>query len=391
MVLTYIHKLLTHWCVVEYERCLVSTGKQNNLNMEHKQTKGEPSKKRTAANNSNMWRDWGFFTCGEKVMEGDGEARYIGDDTNCENPLKAISDLTDLFTKWTELALTKIFRGNRTSLAQKNSGNGNGRFQFSIYMNEILHMYLSLSKCLIDKGIPIRPSVPSSVIYMCLFSQSVHLISLVCRYITTVKTEILPICKNKAKDLVNDEIAFEQLDVKTLNAVTKDMIAVFANESITLTRGESIFKQHWDIEHEAILKELSLISHPAFLHYTIKFCKESAEDGDDSNFKTIFQRLNDFDSFEFRSFTEYLEAKAPNIAHLYNAHRMLYSSSHAKGSHSTVSNTTSGIGSMKPSKWNSTVSNTTSGVGSLVPRKRPASPKRSTRKRSRLHQESTLK
>jgi hypothetical protein len=344
-------------------------------------------------NDANMWRDWGFFTCGEKVMAEDGEARYIGDDTNCENPLKAISDLTDLFTNWTELALTKLFRRNRGSLGQNNSGNCCSRFQFNVFMNETLHMYLSLSKCFIDKVIPIRPSVPQSVIYMCLFSQSAHLISLVCRYITTITTEVMPICKSKAKDLVRDEVAFEQLNVKTLNFITKDIISVFANESITLNRGESIFKLHWDIEHEAILKELSLISHPALLHYTLNFCNEFAEDGDEGNFKTVFQKLNDLDSFEFRSYIEYLESKAPSIALLYNANapRMLYSSDAPNKSLATVSNTTSGIGSMKPSNWNSTVSNTTSGMSSLMPRKRSTSPRMSTRKRSRLHEESTLR
>ena len=380
-VLTYLHKLLTHWCVVEYERCLVNTGRLNNSSINKQQSKGEPEKSRAAASNSNQWKHWGFFTCGEKVTEENGETRYIGDETYCENPLRAISDLTDLLRKWTELALAKFFRLDRARFVQNNYTNSNRKFHFVTFINEILLMYLTLCKCFIDKGIPIRPSLPSSIIYMCIFSSSSHLISLASQFITTVKNEIIPMCKNKANNVSRDEIAFEQLaEVGTLNAVTKDMIAVFANDNIAINRGESIFKQNWEIEHENILKELSLISHPALLYYAIEFCKEFAENGDKDDLRTIYHKLHDSESTEFRSYEDYLERKVPLVSSIYKEYCKVDSSSHANKSHSIISNTTSGISSMKTSKWNSTASNTTSGIGS---RKRPASTVRSTRKKSR--------
>ena len=193
MVLTYLHKLITHWCVVEYERCLMHTGKQNYTNISKQQSKGEPEKNRATSSDPTILKNMGFFTCGERITEEDGEPRYIGDEANCENPLKAILDLTDLFRKWTELALAKFFRWNRTTLALSNYGNSARRSHFSVFINEILLMYLSLSKCFIDKGIPIRPVVPSSIIYNCVFSSSSHFISLACLYISTLKNEIIPI------------------------------------------------------------------------------------------------------------------------------------------------------------------------------------------------------
>ena len=380
-VLTYLHKLLTHWCVVEYERCLVNTGRLNNTSINKQQGKGEPEKSRSGTSNSNQWKHWGFFTCGEKVTEENGETRYIGDDTYCENPLRAISDLTDLLRKWTELALAKFFRVDPVSLVQNIHTNSNRKFHFATFINEILLMYLTLCKCFIEKGIPIRPSLPSSIIYMCIFSSSTHLISLASQFITTMKNEIIPMCKNKAKNLSRDEIAFEQLsEVGTLNSVTKDMIAVFANDNIAINRGESIFKQNWDIEHEEILKELSLISHPALLYYAIEFCKEFAENGDKDDLKTIYHKLHDSESDEFRSYVNYLERSVPLVSSIYKEYCKVDSSFHANKSHSIVSNTTSGISSMKTSKLNSIASNTTSGIGS---RKRPASTVRSTRKKSR--------
>ena len=374
MVLTYLHKLITHWCVVEYERCLLHTGKQNYTNISKQQSKGEPEKNRATSSDPNILKNMGFFTCGERITEEDGEPRYIGDEANCENPLRAILDLTDLFKKWTELALAKFFRWNRTTLAQSNYGNSARRSHFSVFINEILHMYLSLSKCFIDKGIPIRPVVPSSIIYKCVFSSSSHLISLACLYISTLKNEIIPMCKNKAKNLSTDGIALEQIaDLTALNAITKDMLAMFANESIAINRGESIFKKHWDIEHEAIIRELSLSSHPALLHYAIDFSKESAKDTENDDFKTIYNKLKDSDSFEYRSYIEYLEEKVPHISGLLKDHRMVYSASHVNKSHSIISNTTSGIGSMKPA----------SGISPINPRKRHASVSRSAHKRNK--------
>ena len=161
--------------------------------------------------------------------------------------------------------------------------------------------------------------------------------------------------------MTSDEIAFEQLqELSTLTATTNDMIAVFSNDSIAINRGESLFKQHRDIEHEAILKELSLISHPALLHYAIECCEKLAEDGYNEDLKTNYLKLNDSDSFEFRYYMEYLEKKIPHICCFYKDYRKLYSSSHVNKSHSIISNTTSGISSMKP----------TSGISSLKTRKR---------------------
>ena len=342
---------------MEYERCLVSLGKQRPSNSSSHGNKGEPEKSRTVVKISNIWEDWGFFSRVKEISNEDDEGNYIGEDTYCENPLKAISELTQLFKQWTELALAKLIGWDKSS--KKNS---TSKLRY-VFVNEVLLMYLSLSKCFVDKKIPMRPSIPSSVIYMCLFSPSVHFISLASQYISTMKNEVIPMIKNRENDPENDAIAFDQLDVRSLNVVTKDIIAVFASESVNINRGESIFKQHWDIEHGDILKELSLCSHPALLYYSYKFCKELAEEEQNCNYKEVYYKLQDPDSYEFKSYIDYLEKKAPNITQFYNAHvhRICHSTS-VNVAHSTISNTTSGVSSMKPTK-------------------RPASTLRSTRKR----------
>ena len=346
----------------------MSLGKQRPSNSNKHANKGEPEKSRTVIKTSNIWEDWGFFSRLEyanmnkerqqkyqEIPTEDDERNYVGEDTYCENPLKAISELTQLFKQWTELALAKLIGWD-----QSGKKNSTPKLHY-VFVNEVLLMYLSLSKCIVDKNIPIRPSIPSSVIYMCLFSPSVHLISLASQYISTMKNDVMPMIKNREDDPENDAIAFEQLDVRSLNLLSKDIIAVFANESININRGESIFKQHWDIEHEMILKNLSLYSHPALLYYTYIFCKEFAEGEENCNYKEVYCKLQDPDSYEFKSYLDYLEKKAPNITQLYNAQRICYGTSF-NVAHSTISNTTSGVSSMKPTK-------------------RPASTLRSTRKR----------
>ena len=358
MVLTYLQKLITHWSVVEYERCLVSLGKQNCTNTQMLSGKGEPEKTRNNTKSSHLWKEWGFFTSGEKMLRGEnGEKSYVGEDTYCENPLKAISELTEAFGQWTELALMKLIRCNITKMPENNPGVFTSRLHYNVFINEVLSMYLTLSKCFICKGIPIRPSIPSSVIYMCLFSSSSHFILLASQYITTMH-EIIPMCKKRAHDLENDRdelgnrVALEQvMDLRNLNMVTNDMTAVFANQG-NLYREESIFKQHWDIEHEDILKTLSLFSHPAFLSYTLKFCENYAEEHPGNN-KEIYSRLNDSDSPEFIAYLDYLEKNVPSITLLYSAFR-IRSAPSVTVAGSTISNTTSGVSSMKPSKRQST-------------------------------------
>merc|ERR1712113_564335 len=99
-----------------------------------------------------------------------------------------------------------------------------------------------------------------------------------------------------------------------------------------------------------ILKELSLISHPALLYYALKFCNEFAENEEHCNYKDVYCKLQDPDSYEFRSYLDYLERKAPNITQLYNSNHRCYNASSNATAHSTISNTTSGVSSMKPSK-----------------------------------------
>ena len=310
---------------------------------------GKPSLT-TSVNRSNIWKEWGLFTVGEKVSSGDdGERRYVGEDTYCENPLKAIFELTDLFKQWTELALTKMFGCCSTKGSKNPARIDTSKMHFNVFINEVLSMYLSLSRCFIDNGIPIRPSIPPSVIYMCLFSPSVHFISLASQYINIMRNEVVPLSKTKATDVHAAEIAFDQSDVRNLNTICKDMMAVYSNESISILRGESIFKQHWDIEHEEYLKDLSLISHPALLSYTLKFCENIAQD-EEENLKDVYNRLKDSDSYEFKSYLEYLNNKVPNITQIYNSLRSLYSATSVNRANSMISNTTSGVSSMKPSK-----------------------------------------
>lgn len=196
MVLTYLHKLIMHWSVVEYERCLVSLGKQNCNNARNttdntrQLNKGEPSKNsRNKRRSSNLWKTWGFFTSGEKMKR-----------------------------------------------------------------NEKVHG--------VENG---------------------------------------------------SRVATEQvMDLRSMNMVAKDAIAAFAKENTSLQRGESIFKQHWDIEHEEYLKGLSLISHPALLSYVLRFCKEYAKEHQ-MNYTEVYSRLEDSDSTEYYAYFKYLEEHLPNL------------------------------------------------------------------------------
>ena len=92
-------------------------------------------------------------------------------------------------------------------------------------------------------------------------------------------------------------------------------------------------------EHEEILKELSLISHPALLYYAIEFCKEFAENGDKDDLKTIYHKLHDSESDEFRSYVNYLERSVPLVSSIYKEYCKVDSSFHANKSHSIISNT----------------------------------------------------
>ena len=141
--------------MVEYERCLVSLGKQRPSNSNKHANKGEPEKSRTVIKTSNIWEDWGFFSRLEyanmnkerqqkyqEIPTEDDERNNVGEDTYCENPLKAISELTQLFKQWTELALAKLIGWD-----QSGKKNSTPKLHY-VFVNEVLLMYLSLSKCI---------------------------------------------------------------------------------------------------------------------------------------------------------------------------------------------------------------------------------------------------
>lgn len=282
------------------------------------------------------------------------EEVHVGEDTYCENPLRAISELTEVFNQWTELAVTNLFKSEPSKVTENNTGRAS-RMHYSAMLNEVLSMYLTLCRCFIENNIPIRPSMPSSVIYLCLFSSSTHFISCACEYICVIRQEIVPMCKRRALELDHDgdengsRVATEQvMDLRCMNMITKDAIAIFAKENSSLQRGESIFKQHWEIEHEEYLKGLSLISHPALLSYVFRFCKEYAKEHDE-RYTEIYSRLNDPDSAEFYAYIKYVEEHLPNITDLHSVLRAT-NAPNVTVAGSTISNTTSGVSSMKPSK-----------------------------------------
>ena len=198
---------------------------------------------------------------------------------------------------------------------------------------------------------------------MCFFSPSVHFIAAASQYISILKDDLRPICKSMEREEEVSDIGCK-FDASRFNLLCIDIMAVFVSEKINIER-ESIFRKYWEIEHSQYLNDLSLISHPAFLSYTLKFCEQlAAESENDSSYKDIYQKLEDSDSYERKLYMEGLKEKAPSIFNLYKSLRDLFAARipntpSIRMANSTTSNTTK--------MANSTISNTTSGVSSMRP------------------------
>ena len=356
-VLTYLHKLIIQWAVVEYPRCLANLGRQSSASKNSKNRhpgKGEPAK---ASHKQKDTCGGGFFTSKEKIVQGEGgENIHVGEDTNYENPLKSIADLTELFGQWTELALIKLLRP-RGSLSD------NSRLQFNVFVNEVLSMYLTMSRCFINANIPIRPEMPSSIVYMCLFSSCSHFLSAALEYIAVMRQEIIPMCERFAEggDENVTRVAGAQIEnMEKLNMIAKDVFAVLG-EDVPVREGSIFRLPHWEIEHDDILKQLSLSSHPALLPYTFKFFAQYAtnfntDQGDRSGssvapgWQELLSQLRDPSSKEYDAYFKYLEEHVPNVT---NTFELLGPANVVYGRNaacSTIINTTSGVSSMKPSK-----------------------------------------
>ena len=368
MVLTYLNKLILHWSVVEYKRTLIGLGRDRTTRTFRNENRGEPEKRNTAEISSGLLDDGRFFASSEKFsseeefLSKENKKRFVGEDNWCTTPLKSIYELTELFKQWTELALLKI-KACDTRRISPNTPKSTHRLHFTVFINEVLAMYLSMARCFVQNKIPIKISIPASVIYMCFFSPSVHFIAAASQYISILKNELRPMCKDMEREEEVSDIGCK-FDASRFNLLCIDIMAVFVSEKINIER-ESIFRKYWEIEHSQYLNDLSLISHPAFLSYTIKFCEQrAAESENDSSYKDIYQKLEDSDSYERKLYMEGLKEKAPSIFNLYKSLRDLFAARipntpNIRMANSTTSNTTK--------MANSTISNTTSGVSSMRP------------------------
>lgn len=316
LVLTYLNKLCLHWASVEYERC------KNSLN--------------------------GPFPTAN---------------TSCDDPLASIAGLTDAFGQLTESGLCQLVRKQKIPMDAHRQ-----RTNINIYMNEVLSMYMTLSRCLILKEIPVRAQLPAAVVYFSLFGSSSVFLSRSLEYLTMTKHETIPLCHRKAKELENEgdhlgkEVALKQVEnLDLLNACTKDALAVLATEKY-LTRGESLFRQHWELDEEHLRKNLCIVSHPALLPYVQRFVKEFGSQNKLES-EVCYRELMDEHSYAHEKFWSCLVERVPRVTEFcdtfYSKVRpsssatspKMMSDSRSRASQNSLAESvaTSGVSSMKPS------------------------------------------
>ena len=164
-------------------------------------------------------------------------------------------------------------------------------------------------------------------------------------YITTQKQEVLQVI-SKVTRREGDERMWEfaslQLDaINHVSVVTKDALAMMATERY-LTRGESIFRQEWSIDEEAIKEGLTLTSHPVFMPYVAKYLRQCRRLNTSS--------LGDTKSPHYDNYFKLLSEKMPSVTQFFqtlqSTARLHHDQSSTGSANLEVSPTTSGIGSM---------------------------------------------
>jgi len=297
-------------------------------------------------------------------------------DPNCRYPLRAISDMINCFTRCVESGLLQTV---------ESPSNKDG--ELDAYVGETLHMCMTISRVLINRNMPIRLEVPSSLLYFSVFGflHPAHM-SVSLEYIAMMKHETLPMCERLLRELNGkleeelggnnygpDEegdvellseirVAEEQVEDRAkekLKTVTMDIWSVLTNDNVTLMTGHSIFRQrHWQIEDELIRQHLRLSTHVAFQRYSSEFAeKYSHEHGvpkpevynelmDEST--SAYQEYFVMVSKHFPRITEFLETLRQRQRNALRGRTGAYPQSRA-GRSTATSNATSGISSMQPS------------------------------------------
>ena len=106
-----------------------------------------------------------------------------------------------------------------------------------------------MTRCFIERSIPIRSKIPESIIYFSLFGRNPVFISESLEYLTMIKHETIPVMikvsdKLSEGDNMLDLItASKQLqELNDLNVLVKDSLAILSTDKHLLVRGESIFR-----------------------------------------------------------------------------------------------------------------------------------------------------
>ena len=101
----------------------------------------------------------------------------------------------------------------------------------------------------------------------------------VCKYIVHQSKTVLPflhehllhlktIGDGKTADHVRKQLAGTEL--QSLESAIRDVLLVLSPSTVSQREG-SLFKSHWDVNEDMVLKGLSVSRHPAFLSYTFQY------------------------------------------------------------------------------------------------------------------------
>ena len=187
---------------------------------------------------------------------------------NCTNPLESMYNLSISIAEMSTLALALAReRSESTHLLSVN----------------ILSQYKLTQLVMLEYNIPLRMDLPSPYLYASLFSYSGDLLSMSCSYILTAKRTVLPALKKALREAelrdgsehpttLQIEAMLTEESKEGLLAATRDFLVFLSPGQVNLTH-TSLLRQGWDIpEGEEALKESMFItSHPAMLPWAVQY------------------------------------------------------------------------------------------------------------------------
>ena len=129
LVLYYIYNLCLHWIYVEYERCTESLGRTVNGN---RVTEEAASKRRSSMHHTVQ---------NSKVFN-----IFPPNTNNCQNPLKSLLDLTEMFGRWVDTTMATLtkYRPHHDSYQttdKYHAKNESASLEVHVFANEVLFMY----------------------------------------------------------------------------------------------------------------------------------------------------------------------------------------------------------------------------------------------------------